>query len=191
MEWRFIGDLRGTQFAPRRLPVRHMSLDFVLRLRDVPRRYFGDGPQAGPEMDLIGELAECDGLVYLFDPTREAYSADSYAYFETVTTRLTRRVAQQGRLVDGQLLHRFGVHQQVQRAVRLRRGEAHRAGSRAAGQRPAAHPGPRCPALLRRDLRLHPGTAETVRDATWRTSCRDAPATTPPRRLDSRSAGTA
>ena len=111
-EWQFTGDLRGTRFAPRRLlPARHVPLDFVLRLRDIPGRYFGDEPRSDDsgEMDLIGELAQCDALVYLLDPSREAYNPDSYAYFEAVSTRLMRRVADEGRLVGGRLPHRLSV----------------------------------------------------------------------------------
>ena len=110
LEWRFTGDLRGTRFVPRRLlgAGRSVPLDFVLRMRDTPGEYFGREP-ATDQLDLVGELAQCDGLIYLLDPGREAFHHDSYAYFEAVSTQLLRRVGEEGRLVDGRLPHQLAV----------------------------------------------------------------------------------
>src|SRR6266702_97343 len=99
LQWQLTGDLRGVDIADRRWwnRWRHVPLDFVLRMRDIPGEAFRDALHAGPDaadsgyssaLDLVGELADCQGLVYLFDPSREAYNADSYAYFEGVLTQL-------------------------------------------------------------------------------------------------------
>jgi hypothetical protein len=122
LEWRFTGDLRRTRFADRRawfLPARHVPLDFRLRLRDHPGRAF-DVPVSGrripvdsvtegaDRLDLIDELAECDGLIYLFDPLREAHQEDSYKYFLGVLKQLKNRV-DVGRLPGQKLPHHLSV----------------------------------------------------------------------------------
>jgi hypothetical protein len=114
--WHFTGDLRGTRFAPHRFlrPGRRTPVDFVLKLRDRPGESFGDvtavgagGNAGGPT--LIDELAACDGLIYLFDPNREAFNADAFDYFHDVLLELNLRVGQQGRLVGGRLPHQVAV----------------------------------------------------------------------------------
>jgi hypothetical protein len=121
LQWQLTGDLRGVDIADRKWwwsRRRHVPLDFVLRMRDIPGEAFRDALHAGPDttgsgyssaLDLVGELADCQGLVYLFDPSREAYNADSYAYFEGVLTQLKRRVASQNGLVSGLLPHHLSV----------------------------------------------------------------------------------
>jgi hypothetical protein len=121
-EWRFTGDLRGTRFAPRHWYTRrrHVPLDFRLQLRDHPGRAFkvpvsgraiavNAETRAAGRIDLIGELADCHGLIYLFDPLREAHKEGSYEYFMGVLQQLKQRLDGEGRLQDRKLPQRLAV----------------------------------------------------------------------------------
>lgn len=118
LEWRFTGDLAGTRFGRRRrwlLPTRPELVDFTLRLRDQPGGAFLsrmpiDGqPGSTPDEALIDELGSCDGLIYLFDPYREANDS-AYAYFHGVLNRLSEQAGRNGRADErGRLLHRIAV----------------------------------------------------------------------------------
>ncbi|WP_131741749.1 hypothetical protein [Actinomadura roseirufa] len=57
---------------------------------------FGDeSEESGSEVgedEIIEHLAGCDGIVYLFDPTRERRHGDSYSYFQRTLLKLSRQV---------------------------------------------------------------------------------------------------
>jgi hypothetical protein len=68
--------------------------------------------RAGPatlseEERLLDHFASCDGLIYLFDPTRERSRRDSYDYFQRTAMQLAQRTA--GRSRDRFLPHHLAV----------------------------------------------------------------------------------
>ncbi|MEV4362730.1 hypothetical protein [Nonomuraea sp. NPDC049625] len=77
------------------------------------RVQFGDGrdepggPAVSDEERLLDHLASCDGLIYLFDPTRERSRRDSYDYFQRTVLQLAQRSAERSR--DRYLPHHLAV----------------------------------------------------------------------------------
>ncbi|PRX66977.1 hypothetical protein B0I32_105417 [Nonomuraea fuscirosea] len=68
----------------------------------------GDGRKdLSEEERLIDHLVSCDGLIYLFDPTRERSRRDSYDYFQRTVMQLAQRAA--GRSRDRFLPHHLAV----------------------------------------------------------------------------------
>jgi hypothetical protein len=70
----------------------------------------GDDPgrAAGSDEErLLDHLASCDGLIYLFDPTRERSRRDSYDYFQRTVMQLAQRAASRSR--DRYLPHHLAV----------------------------------------------------------------------------------
>lgn len=120
LAWRMAGDLRGTVFAHRWLPFlgRHVPLEFSLLLRDVPGEYFrtllpdveSSGERSLAALAFLDELAECQGLLYLFDPVRgERSPGGSMEYFDGALTRLKARVLERGGLIGDKLPHYVSV----------------------------------------------------------------------------------
>jgi hypothetical protein len=63
------------------------SAQLAIELIDLPGRRLSPSPRRQPEDDPISRLANCDGIVFLFDPVRESNYGDSYSYFaETMLT---------------------------------------------------------------------------------------------------------
>jgi hypothetical protein len=64
---------------------------------------------AGSDADqLVAQLAECDGLVYLFDPLRERENGDEFQHFQWALQHISFRCEQDGRF-DSYLPHRLAV----------------------------------------------------------------------------------
>ncbi|TDD89836.1 hypothetical protein [Actinomadura rubrisoli] len=55
------------------------------------------------EDQIIEHLAGCDGIVYLFDPTRERRQGDSYSYFQRTLLKLSRQVFRDRGSADARL----------------------------------------------------------------------------------------
>ncbi|MDL4815221.1 hypothetical protein [Actinomadura opuntiae] len=85
----------------------------------------GDGGGGGDaEERLVRHLAGCDGLLFLFDPTREREMNDAYAFFQRTVLQISELAGTSG--VDHKLPHHLAVcitkfdHPEVyERAVRL------------------------------------------------------------------------
>jgi energy-coupling factor transporter ATP-binding protein EcfA2 len=56
-----------------------------------------DDASASPEEELVEHLAACDGIVFLFDPTREKTKGDAYDYFQGTLARIAQRRLTQNR----------------------------------------------------------------------------------------------
>ena len=109
--WRFRGDLSGTALGRRRLWRRRPAnrLEFELSVLDVPGGVYKDlenNPHAARSID---HLAGAQGLVYLFDPVREAKDNDSFAFLNGTLTRITRLCMQENRLDGPYLPHHLAV----------------------------------------------------------------------------------
>jgi hypothetical protein len=62
------------------------------------------------EEQLLSHLVDCHGIIYLFDPVREAQKGDAFRYFERMLLRLTQRVKERnGLLPDTHLPHHLAV----------------------------------------------------------------------------------
>ena len=116
--WHFIGDLSGSRYARRRMgmfrPPPPLTSEFDLGLIDVSGEAFGYKPtdRHVPESTVrrtLAHLAESDGLVFLFDPISERDSPNVATYVERVLNNLSRRMLNQGRLVDGYLPHHIAI----------------------------------------------------------------------------------
>ncbi|PWI06444.1 hypothetical protein DIZ27_33680 [Streptomyces sp. NWU339] len=109
--WRFRGDLSGTAFGRRRLWRRRPAnrLEFELSVLDVPGGAYEDLRSDGIAARSIDHLARAQGLVYLFDPLREAQDSDSFAYLNGTLTRITRLCMQENRLDGPYLPHHLAV----------------------------------------------------------------------------------
>ncbi|RSN48578.1 hypothetical protein DMH08_33785 [Actinomadura sp. WAC 06369] len=66
-------------------------------------------PSEIEEDDVIEHLAGCDGIVYLFDPTRERRRGDSYSYFQRTLLKLSRQVFRDRGSVDDRLPQHLAV----------------------------------------------------------------------------------
>ncbi len=58
---------------------------------------------------IIEHLAGCDGIVYLFDPTRERRQGDSYSYFQRTLLKLSRQVFRDRGSKDAKLPQHLAV----------------------------------------------------------------------------------
>lgn len=64
-----------------RMAAEPVSVELNIEMLDTPGMLFGSAPEVErhgntsqlplPEADEIGRLADCDGIIYLFDPTQE------------------------------------------------------------------------------------------------------------------------
>jgi hypothetical protein len=61
------------------------------------------------EEDLIDRLASCSGLIYLFDPARDARNGDAFDFFHRTLERLARRAFEQVRCQGSRLPHHVAV----------------------------------------------------------------------------------
>ncbi|MFE1596842.1 hypothetical protein [Nocardia sp. NPDC058705] len=66
-----------------------------------------DGP-GGNREKLLDHLQQCQGIVYLFDPDRDARQGDSFSYFHPVLEQLTARVMESTH-TGSRLPHRIAV----------------------------------------------------------------------------------
>jgi hypothetical protein len=123
---------------------------FELDVLDVPGRLFGkpdddkyrssgavdmgdgrahsdDGPVEGAgnsEEDLLDHLEICSGIIYLFDPVRDADTGDAFQYFHRILGKLTQRCMEQERYSGHYLPQHLAVcitkfdHPEVYRSAR-------------------------------------------------------------------------
>ncbi|MFC6880235.1 hypothetical protein [Actinomadura yumaensis] len=74
---------------------------------------FGDETEEahseGDEDKVIEHLAGCDGIIYLFDPTRERREGDSYSYFQRTLLKLSRQVFRDRGSADARLPQHLAV----------------------------------------------------------------------------------
>ncbi|GGS54795.1 hypothetical protein [Actinokineospora fastidiosa] len=124
MVFRFTGERRSAsrKWYGKKVPESH-TIAFDLDVLDVPGGTYGrsgtapattddedDGFTLGneptgfeprgndpDEMEdrLLDHLQDCHGIVYLFDPERDAHEGDAFRYFHPVLEKLTRRVMEQ------------------------------------------------------------------------------------------------
>jgi hypothetical protein len=76
---------------------------FLVEFQDPPG---GDFLAGQVNEVVLQHLAECHGIIYLFDPITEA---DPFAYFHEPAERVTGAVRDAGRLDDGRLPHHVAV----------------------------------------------------------------------------------
>ncbi|MEU9138385.1 hypothetical protein AB0D33_20895 [Streptomyces sp. NPDC048404] len=109
--WRFRGDVSGTPFGRRRLWRARPShrMEFDLSVLDVPGGAYEDLRGGAIATRSIEHLAQAQGLVYLFDPLREAQDSDSFAYLNGTLTRITRICMEENRLDGPYLPHHIAV----------------------------------------------------------------------------------
>jgi hypothetical protein len=109
-----------------RTETERVPFELNLDLLDNPGRVFADTPQEGDASDggvdlgfeeetgrhsiglddgPIDELADCNGLLLLFDPTREWREGDAYNYFQGTLLRMAQRRAH----ATGRLPHYVAV----------------------------------------------------------------------------------
>jgi hypothetical protein len=101
--------------------------------RTVPRRWFGtkriretvqigldladasgelaspDQPSHGPRKDLIDNLVDSRGIVFLFDPISEANRGDAFYYIYSVLAEMAERMVSRQEFADGILPHHVAV----------------------------------------------------------------------------------
>lgn len=114
--WRFLGDLAGSSYAPRKRwrggrgdRAKPGTVQFLLSLLDVPGAFFDDleeHPETGATIDHLSESA---GLIYLFDPTREAANSTSFAFLNGTLARMSRKCLEEGRMDGPYLPHHISV----------------------------------------------------------------------------------
>jgi GTPase SAR1 family protein len=117
LRWHFIGDLSGTRYTRRRLGMFGRpapTSEFDLELIDVSGEAFGYRPtdKHMPESTVrrtLAHLAGSDGLVFLFDPITERDRPSVATYVERVLNNLSRRILNEGRMVDGYLPHHIAI----------------------------------------------------------------------------------
>ncbi|WP_250285887.1 MULTISPECIES: hypothetical protein [unclassified Frankia] len=130
LRWRLIKPIRDSRAWWRRLrsPIVPGQAVLEIQMLDVAGRMFAstsddsstkspifaekdeldifDEPEPQTPRQIIDHLAECDGIVYLFDPVHERRS---YRYFQRMLEQLARRSYEMGRLRDGRLPHHLAV----------------------------------------------------------------------------------
>lgn len=107
--WLFRGDLAGSPYAARRWRRESNRAEFELNLMDVSGNSYEDRHADVNAAESIAHLAGADGLVYLFDPTIEALSGESFAYLNGTLARLSRMCLAEDRLDGPYLPHRISV----------------------------------------------------------------------------------
>jgi hypothetical protein len=82
--------------------------DFVLEIQDAAGEVFlHDHPQ---HAQIVGQLAQSHGLIYLFDPLGDAQKdTETFTFLHAALTQLHTRVRERGELVDGKLPHHVSV----------------------------------------------------------------------------------
>lgn len=122
LRWRFIGNLTGSKYLPRRLLLRRLLLrrralaesEFDLDLVDVSGEAFGYDPKekdVSPDVvrQALDHLAGAQGLIYLFDPLTERNKRTAAAYLNRTLTELSHRISQEGRTIGPYLPHHISV----------------------------------------------------------------------------------
>ncbi|MEV6653622.1 hypothetical protein [Streptomyces sp. NPDC051219] len=111
LSWLFRGDLTGTRYAKRgfRRSRATNRMDFELSVLDVPGGAYEDMHRHAEAERSTDHLARSAGLIYLFDPMREAVDGDSFAYLNGTLARLTRRCMDKQRLDGPYLPHHIAV----------------------------------------------------------------------------------
>ncbi|MEU3461110.1 hypothetical protein ABZ721_14270 [Streptomyces sp. NPDC006733] len=110
--WRFLGDLTDSPYARRRrFRGRGASneVQFLLSLLDVSGDTYEDLNDNLAAKESIEHLADSSGLIYLFDPTREAADGRSFGYLNGTLARLSRKCLAEGRLDGPYLPHHISV----------------------------------------------------------------------------------
>jgi hypothetical protein len=96
---------------PRKWRLRHAEpelVEFELSVYDRPGGQYDDAYlRAHPE--LIEDLADCDGLIYLFDPLNVDEKKDSLIYFQATLARLASEINRRGGFVGAKLPHHVAV----------------------------------------------------------------------------------
>ncbi|SEG88837.1 hypothetical protein SAMN04489712_12290 [Thermomonospora echinospora] len=82
------------------------DLDIDIDFNDAEDASAGGGNT--PE-DLIDQLTECDGIIYLFDPLRENEHGDEFQHFQWALQNIVHRAAQNGTLDGMHLPHHLAV----------------------------------------------------------------------------------
>ena len=70
---------------------------------------YGSDSRAGWEDRLLDHLQDCQGIIYLYDPVREARDADSFMHFHGIMEKLTRRIFEQDGYNNARLPHHVAV----------------------------------------------------------------------------------
>ncbi|MCP2167292.1 DEAD/DEAH box helicase family protein [Goodfellowiella coeruleoviolacea] len=83
--------------------------DFDAGGATVDSVYASPDALAEREERLLDHLQMCDGIVYLFDPERDAREQDAFRYFHPVLGKLASRVLEQDRHNNAQLPHHVAV----------------------------------------------------------------------------------
>ncbi|RAY16620.1 hypothetical protein DPM19_00035 [Actinomadura craniellae] len=136
LSWILMSETEVEIGTRRRKETKKIPLELHLDVLDAPGRVFGhkpktdahqsqleglgfddedegmDGAGGGSELDeekLIDNLADCDGIVYLFDPIREREKGDAFQYFQRTLALLAKRSLEGRRLINGRLPHHFAV----------------------------------------------------------------------------------
>jgi hypothetical protein len=65
--------------------------------------------QGGPRKDLIDNLVDSRGIVFLFDPISEAERGDAFKYIYSVLAELAERMVSEQKFADGVLPHHVAV----------------------------------------------------------------------------------
>lgn len=99
----------------------YMFLNHPSEVLDDPNELYYDDEDAGIPLfegqrtsgeeadEVIRKLADCDGLIYLFDPVIEYQEKNSYQYFARVLNEIARLSHDSGRIRDGRLPHYLAV----------------------------------------------------------------------------------
>ncbi|MDH2389281.1 hypothetical protein QCN29_10855 [Streptomyces sp. HNM0663] len=111
LSWLFRGDLTGSRYARKRFgrSRRANQLEFEFSVLDAPGGHYEDLYQNVDGDRATAHLAASTGLIYLFDPMREAVDGDSFAYLNGTLARLTRRCMAAGTLDGPYLPHHIAV----------------------------------------------------------------------------------
>lgn len=92
----------------RKRPSQREQIAFKLHVHDRPGGDFGDDYlRVNPEP--IQELADCEGLLYLFDPLAVEETKDSLLFFQGTLARLAAEIDRRGRFVGAKLPHYIAV----------------------------------------------------------------------------------
>jgi hypothetical protein len=121
LAWRFVGrEAPDYGRSRRRQPPPPGQKIFTVRLIDMPGEDFnpdyldtyGAGGAAdddiGPDA-VLQHLVDAEGIVYLYDPVREAKVGDAFQYFQRTVNLMMSRAFDQDLVHDGRLPHHLAV----------------------------------------------------------------------------------
>lgn len=89
-------------------PAKPHQVEFELSVYDRPGSQYAD-KYLREHPELIDDLADCDGLLYLFDPLNVQEDRDSLIYFQATLARLASEVNRRGGFVGAKLPHHLAV----------------------------------------------------------------------------------